>query len=125
MFREYLLNSNEEVVVCTDANDVLANPGSPKQVMELLSDELVVGGDTSCWTGEPCDQATLDVVTRIHEAHFDKVMKLEGGRMGYGAPSPSRTAACTPAREKQYYHIWTGRWQPWTTTSVLVFYRRH
>ena len=86
MFREYLLTSDVDVVVCTDANDVLANPGTPEQVMKTLSDKLVVGGDTSCWTGEPCDQATLDVVTRIHEAHFDKVMKLEGGRMGYGAP---------------------------------------
>ena len=66
MFREYLLTSNEDVVVCTDANDVLANPGRPDEVMELLSDELVVGGDTSCWVGAPCDQATLDVVTRVH-----------------------------------------------------------
>ena len=64
-----MLDSHEDVVVCTDANDVLANPGRPDEVLELLSDELVVGGDTSCWTGAPCDQATLDVVMAPARPH--------------------------------------------------------
>ena len=72
--REYLMNEGRDldVVVFSDATDVLANAGTLREVEEHLEgDQLLVAGDPSCWIGAVCDEVEAANLRRALPGHFE------------------------------------------------------
>ena len=72
--REYLANEGRDldVVVFSDATDVLANSGTLREVEEHLEgDQLLVAGDPSCWIGAVCDEVEAANLRRALPGHFE------------------------------------------------------
>ena len=72
--REYLMNEGRDldVVVFSDATDVLANAGTLREVEEHLEgDQLLVAGDLSCWIGAVCDEVEAANLRRALPGHFE------------------------------------------------------
>ena len=72
--REYLANEGRDldVVVFSDATDVLANSGTLREVEALLEgDQLLVAGDPSCWIGAVCDEVEAANLRRALPGHFE------------------------------------------------------
>ena len=72
--REYLMNEGKDldVVVFSDATDVLANAGTLREVeRHLEGDQLLVAGDPSCWIGAVCDEVEAANLRRALPGHFE------------------------------------------------------